>query len=312
MRPKRVLCGPFIGFTLILILCVLGIIIDFFQGVTLVHHEDDMIGNAFAVLGSYLSYCLYPAVGVCLFYGERISNRVVSNIMLPVSYFAAMAFADGYHGAKIEYILAHYIGCPENYWPIARWLFWAIAFAWVPILFSRQIDDYDRDKLCFTGVTILGTGLVSEAITVWSKIIPVSLMRDFRGIGVINAILNPLIMMSAWVRMFRYTWENYDCSKVWPNGNMTAAALMLSIPLLTDVTKKRSDRKNTIAFLLAFVFVVAYGLNRIRMTDHGLGDICSDTLITYLLLAACGFIAFYDPVKDKVEDKARSKKGSKL
>ena len=55
------------------------------------------------------------------------------------------------------------------------------------------------------------------------------------------------------------------------------------LPMLTDVMKKRSNRKNLIAFILSCVFVLIYGYNRIHMTNHFLSDVCFGTLITYLI-----------------------------
>ena len=47
-----------------------------------------------------------------------------------------------------------------------------------------------------------------------------------------------------------------DNFKSWPSGNMTIASMMFSLPMLTDVMKKRSSMKNWIAFALACVFVL--------------------------------------------------------
>ena len=63
------------------------------------------------------------------------------------------------------------------------------------------------------------------------------------------------------------------------------AILMFSLPLLADVLKKQSIKKNWTAFALACVFVALYGYNRIHMTNHFLSDVCFGTLITYLIFA---------------------------
>ena len=69
---------------------------------------------------------------------------------------------------------------------------------------------------------------------------------------------------------------------------MTIAAMMFSLPMLADVTKTRNDGKNLRCFLVACVFVLLYGYNRIHMTNHFLSDVCFGTLITYLVFAAVG------------------------
>ena len=60
---------------------------------------------------------------------------------------------------------------------------------------------------------------------------------------------------------------------------------MFSLPMLADVIKDRSDRKNLVCFIIACLFVLIYGYNRIHMTNHFLSDVCFGTLITYLIYA---------------------------
>lgn len=66
---------------------------------------------------------------------------------------------------------------------------------------------------------------------------------------------------------------------------MTIAAMSFSLPMLVDVLKGRSMRRNIVAFALACLFVLVYGYNRIHMTNHFLSDVCFGTLITYLIFA---------------------------
>ena len=303
---KRILCTPAIGFVIVVTICVLGIITDFATGQVLFHNQgNERIGIAFSVFGSYLSYCLYPAVGVCLYLGERRSNEILANILLPTSFVIAILFAKRLHGAKVEFVLSNYTSLPIEWWPVTQWLFWMTLFSWVPFVCFKLFDDYDSNKLCFTGVTILGVGLVSEAVTVWSRIIPPTLFSEFRGINILS-ILNPFVMLSSWGRMLEYSLQNYDPADYWPNGNMTAATLTLSLPLLTDVIKERSDNKNTLAFTVALFFVVMYGLNRVQITERSLSDVCIDALVTYLLLVVCGLVAFY-PIRHDGEQEETKK-----
>jgi membrane-associated phospholipid phosphatase len=88
-----------------------------------------------------------------------------------------------------------------------------------------------------------------------------------------------------------------DNFKSWPSGNMTIACMMFALPMITDVFKKRSEKKNLIAFIIACIFVVIYGYNRIHMTSHFLTDVCFGTLITYLIFAGIG-TAFMKTVEE--------------
>ena len=90
---------------------------------------------------------------------------------------------------------------------------------------------------------------------------------------------------------------NDDNFKSWPSGNMTIASMMFSLPMLADVTKNRSMRRNIFCFVIACVFVMIYGYNRIHMTNHFLSDVCFGTLIAYLIYAALSE-AFLAAVRD--------------
>ena len=91
-----------------------------------------------------------------------------------------------------------------------------------------------------------------------------------------------------------------DNFKSWPSGNMTIAAMMFSLPLLTGVMKNPSAKKNWIAFGLACGFVILYGYNRIHMTNHFLSDVCFGTLIAYLIFAVVSS-AFLRAAEEKNE-----------
>ena len=88
-----------------------------------------------------------------------------------------------------------------------------------------------------------------------------------------------------WWQMIPNLAGSNDSFKSWPSGNMTIAAMMFSLPMLADVTKKRSEDRNFRCFIVACVFVLLYGYNRIHMTNHFLTDVCFGTLITYLIHA---------------------------
>jgi membrane-associated phospholipid phosphatase len=76
-----------------------------------------------------------------------------------------------------------------------------------------------------------------------------------------------------------------DDFKSWPSGNMTVASMMFALPLLAQRFKKHSSKKNMICFTAACIYVIAFGYNRIHMTNHFLSDVCFGTLITYLIHA---------------------------
>ena len=101
-----------------------------------------------------------------------------------------------------------------------------------------------------------------------------------------------------WWQMVPNLAGSNDNYKSWPSGNMTIASMMFSLPMLADVTKKRSNGRTLRCFFAACVFVLLYGYNRIHMTNHFLTDVCFGTIITYLIYAVIS-TAFLRAVREK-------------
>ena len=75
--------------------------------------------------------------------------------------------------------------------------------------------------------------------------------------------------------------------------------MMFALPMLADATKKRSEGRNLRCFIVACVFVVIYGYNRIHMTNHFLSDVCFGTLITYLIYSVVSTAFMKGTIKNK-------------
>ena len=285
MRKKTVMAVPTAGFRAVVAVCVLGILIgsfrDFQINEALANKTE--IGAFFATYGSYFSYCLYPAAGACLFVGLRKKGkryRLLAWALLLLSGFMAVYYSNSYNGKAVRALFGYEAGASSPVLSVASWLFWVVLYAWVPFVMIRLLDDSDPDKLIAVGAAILVAGLTADNTNLWLK----------------QAASRPrykyLITLEDPVSEFRNWWQmvpnlagSDDSFKSWPSGNMTIASMMFSLPMLTDVCKRRSERENRIAFVLACGFVLLYGYNRIHMTNHFLSDVCFGTLITYLIFA---------------------------
>jgi membrane-associated phospholipid phosphatase len=161
---------------------------------------------------------------------------------------------------------------------VLSWLFWVVLYAWVPIVCYRLFDDSDEDKLIVTGAAILIAGITADNLNLWLK--QVASRPRFKYLITLN---DPVSEYRNWWQMIPNLAGSNDNYKSWPSGNMTIASMMFSLPMLSDVLKKRSDKKNMVCFVIALCFVIIYGYNRIHMTNHFLSDVCFGTLITYIL-----------------------------
>lgn len=285
MKKKTIMAVPKVCFIGVVIACILGIItgsfFDYSINVALANKTD--IGAFFATYGSYFSYCLYPAAGMCIFKGlMKKGSRygMLAWVVLIISYFMAVYYSNNYNGSKVRELFGYTAGESSPALSVLSWAFWVVLYAWVLVVCYRIFDDADADKLIMTGAAILIAGIVADNTNLWLK--QVASRPRYKYLITLN---DPLSEFRNWWQMVPNLAGSNDSFKSWPSGNMTIASMMFSLPMLADVLKKRSDTKNMICFVIAVVFVLIYGYNRIHMTNHFLSDVCFGTLITYLIFS---------------------------
>ena len=283
---KTVLGVPIGGFISVVAACIAGIIIgsfwDFQINAALANKTD--IGAFFATYGSYFSYCLYPAAGMCLYKGLRKkgrSFRSLATVMLVIACFLAVYYSNSYNGSKVRELFGYSAGSSSAGLSVCSWLFWAVLYAWVPIVCDKLLDESDAAKLIAVGATILVAGVLADNVNLWLK--QVASRPRYKYLITLD---DPISEFRNWWQMIPNFAGSNDNFKSWPSGNMTIAAMMFSLPMLTGVLKnKKSAVKNRIAFGSACGFVLLYGYNRIHMTNHFLSDVSFGMLITYLIFA---------------------------
>ena len=285
MNKKNIMAVHKIYFCIVIAVCALGIIIgsffDFDINVALANKTD--IGAFFATYGSYFSYCLYPAAGVCIFKGlmkKGSRYRMLAWVVLVISYFMAVYYSNNYNGSKVRELFGYTAGESSMALSFLSWAFWVVLYAWVPFVCYRIFDDADTGKLIMTGAAILIAGILADNTNLWLK--QVASRPRYKYLITLE---DPAAGFRNWWDMVPYLAGSNDNFKSWPSGNMTIASMMFSLPMLADVLKKRSNAKNMICFVVAVVFVMIYGYNRIHMTNHFLSDVCFGTLITYLIFS---------------------------
>lgn len=276
--------------------CILGIIVgsffDFSINVALANKTD--IGAFFATYGSYFSYCLYPAAGMCIYKGLKNKGgrfKMLACVLMVIAYFMAVYYSNNYNGSKVRELFGYTAGDSSPLLSAACWGFWVVLYAWVPFVCYRIFDDADPDKLIMTGAAILIAGIAADNINLWLK--QVASRPRYKYLITLD---DPMSEFRNWWQMVPYLAGSNDSYKSWPSGNMTIASMMFSLPMLSDVLKKRSEKKNMICYIIASCFVIIYGYNRIHMTNHFLSDVCFGTLITYIIYSVVSK-AFLNTVK---------------
>ena len=288
MNKKNVLSVPMTCFWAVVAACVLGILVGSFADFSINEAlaNKTSLGSFFATYGSYFSYCLYPAAGACLYAGLREKSgkyRMLAWTLLIIGFFMAVYYSNSYNGKAVRALIGYKAGESVPALSIVSWLFWVVLYAWVPFVMLRVLDRSDPDKLIAVGAAILVAGIAADNVNLWLK--QVGSRPRYKYLITLD---DPISEFRNWWQMRPNLAGGDDNFKSWPSGNMTIAAMMFSLPMLADVTKTRNDGKNLRCFLVACVFVLLYGYNRIHMTNHFLSDVCFGTLITYLIFAAVG------------------------
>ena len=295
-KKRQVMAVPFSCFLGVVSICVVGIIIgsfcDYEINEALANKTD--IGKFFATYGSYFSYCLYPAAGMCLFKGLSKKGRhlkMLAWVLLCIGSFMAVYYSNGYNGEKVRQLFGYTAGESSPLLSVASWLFWVVLYAWIPFVVKRLMDDRNPDMLIAVGAAILVAGITADNVNLWLK--QVASRPRYKYLITLD---DPRSGFRQWWQMIPNLARGDDNFKSWPSGNMTIAAMMFALPMLTNALKNRSARKNAVAFGFACFYVAIYGYNRIHMTNHFLSDVCFGTLITYLIFSGIG-VAFMKAVR---------------
>ena len=285
MKRKTIMAVPAYCSYTVIGTCIIGIVIgsffDFQINALLAHKTE--LGSFFATYGSYFSYCLYPAAGTCLYIGFNEKGqkyRMMGRTLLILGYFMAVYYSNSYNGKAVRQLFGYTAGESSAVLSVFSWLFWVVLYAWVPFAVIRFADRSSPDKLIAAGAAILIAGITADNVNLWLK--QAASRPRYKYLITLD---DPLSQYRAWWQMIPNLAGNDDNFKSWPSGNMTIAAMMFSLPMLSDVMRNRSMRRNLTAFAIACIFVVVYGYNRIHMTNHFLTDVCFGTLITYLIYA---------------------------
>ena len=300
MKKKTIMAMPAACFWGVVSVCVLGIIIgsfcDFNINQTLANKTD--IGSFFATYGSYFSYCLYPAAGACLLAGLKAKGdryKPLAWVLMVVGYYLAVYYSNSYNGKAVRALFGYTAGESSPWLSVLSWLFWVVLYAWVPFVVVKLVDKKNPDMLIAVGAAILVAGICADNVNLWLK--QVGSRPRYKYLITLD---DPMSQFRNWWEMSPNFAGSNDSFKSWPSGNMTIACMMFSLPMLTNVFKKKSTVLNIIAFVLAAAFVVLYGYNRIHMTNHFLSDVCFGTLITYLIFSVISW-AFIRSAEKKLK-----------
>ncbi len=284
MKKRTIMAVPVTCFWAVVAVCLLGIVIGSFLDFRINESMANVtkIGSFFAAFGCYFSFCLYPAAGMCLYKGlKKKGLPMAGTALLIIGWFLAVCYTNSYSGGKVR-DLFHYTAGESSPWiSVLSWLIIAALYVWPILVCGRVLDDVDADRLIAVGAVILVAGVLSDNVNLWLK--QVASRPRYKYLITLE---DPKSQFRNWWQMVPNLAGSNDGLKSWPSGNMTIATMMFALPMLADVTKKRSMGKNLCCYAVAFLFVLLYGYNRIHMTNHFLSDVSFGTLITYLIHAA--------------------------
>ena len=284
MGKKIILAVPAVCFWSVIGVCLLGIGIGSFCDfdISMAVANKTELGTYFATFSPLLAYALLPAGGACLFVGlikKKASNRLPARVLLVFGWFMAVYYSNEYFGKNVRPLFG-YTTESAVLSSGAGWLFWAVLYAAAAFVIIRLLDDSDPDKLIVVGVTLLIASVAADAVMQWLKQVASRPRPKY-----LLTLEDPASGFRSWWQMIPHLAGGNDNYQSWPSGHMSIVSVLFALPLLTDCMKKRSARKNLIAFFLVCIFVLICGYNRMHMTNHFLSDVCFGTLNSCLLTA---------------------------
>ncbi|MCQ2794819.1 MAG: hypothetical protein MJ214_01245 [Bacilli bacterium] len=216
---------------ILLISILVGSFIDFDINVAL--YNKTTIGDHFATYGSIISYCLYPAAGMCLFkaFKKKGGNYTfLAWTLLIISVFLAVYYSDNYNGSKLRSALGDFTGV----W-FVNILIWTLIYAWVPVVCYFIIDDSHPERLIAVGATILIAGIASDCFNSWFKQLS---SRPRYSYLITEEAKEAGITFKNWWEWAPYTAGSTDGLRSWPSINMTIATIACMYPLFISNVKK--------------------------------------------------------------------------
>ena len=280
---------------------IIGSIFDFQISVALSNKTD--LGDFIQKYGNILSHCLYPAAGICIFKGLRKKgkkfNTLAWGILILSIFWTFYSFLDT-SGKHLRAVYGYDPGAGSVLPLVFTFLTWiavAVFAAWIAY---RIIDDENSDLLIAIGAVILISGMFSEYINAWLKV--VGCRPRFRYLITLD---EPISEFRNWWQMTPYI-KDESSFRSWPSGHMTKATIMFTLPMLASVLKNKKAHTKYWLFGFAVIWIVIIGYNRIHMNAHFLTDVCFGVLITY-----CVYAFVYKCVFSVFSGKAREEKRRK-
>ena len=291
MTEKKILGMPRQCFFIACAILIAGIIVgsfgDFSISETLTNKTD--IGDFFQHYGNLLSHFLYPVAGVCIFKGLRKKGKkynVLAWGILGFSlYWTVYSFLDT-SGKYLRQAYGYVAGESSALPLILAFLTWIAVAVAVAFISYQIIDDEHSELLIAIGAVILISGMFSEFINEWLKI--VGCRPRYRYLITLD---DPKSEYRNWWEMMPYIKDESNF-RSWPSGHMTKATIMFTLPLITSVVKNRKEWFKYAAYVFAVLWIIVMAYNRIHMNAHFLTDVCFGVLITYCLYALVYTIVF--------------------
>ena len=86
----------------------------------------------------------------------------------------------------------------------------------------------------------------------------------------------------------------------WPSAHMFRSGLTILLPVLSQVCKKPSKKRNMAMYAFSVVFMLLTTYNRLHMTNHFLSDVCWAMLLI-VGVAAGMYCLLFDGLEEKKE-----------
>ena len=278
-------------------LCVLGIVIgsfyDYQISEALANRTD--IGSWFAWYGQTASY-VFPAIGgVCIYKGlkgDRYESAGRAGMI--VGFIASLLFCNDQGATEIRAAFGYVPGESSPLLSLAGLLFWIAIILVCMFVAWKVLDERNRKKLIMAGLMMIAVTALSFWLKDWLKLVGSRPRYKY-----LITLDDPHAAFRNWWEMIPYLAGKEDGLMSWPSGHMLKASVLLMLPVLSDVSKKSSPKRNLVCWFIAIAYIMLFAYNRIHMTNHFLSDVSWGTLIQISVMTLL-YRAMIIPAEDEV------------
>ena len=300
MKKKKILCVPAYWIYGVLAMAVIGIIVgsflDYQIDAAIANRTE--LGSYFANYSGYFAFMFPTTGGTCIYAALKDDPkwRKAGQGILLFGYTVSVLYCNNYAPTYIRELYGYVPGESSPLMSVWAFLFWMALNAGVSYLLMKVLDTDRKEELIRAGILFIAVAIIGFLMAEWLKF--VGSRPRFKYLITLD---DPMSEYRNWWEMIPYLAKrSQDELMSWPSAHMFRSGLTILLPVLSQVCKKQSSKRNMAMYAFSVVFMLLTTYNRLHMSNHFLSDVCWAMLLI-VGVAAGMYCLLFDGVEKKTE-----------